>query len=49
MTAVRVGAGVVHKQEKGGFVISESVPAIQCQQNTYAALCTMSHRHQSGA
>lgn len=47
MTAVRVGAGVVHKQEKGGFVISDSVTAIQCQQNTYAALCTMSHRHQS--
>lgn len=31
MTAVRVGAGVVHKQEKGGFVISDSVPAIQCR------------------
>lgn len=48
MTAVRVGAGVVHKQEKGAFVISDCVLAIQCQQNTYAALCTMSHRHQSG-
>lgn len=50
MTAVRVGARVVRKQEKGGFVISGSVSAIQCQQNThntYAALCTMSPRHQS--
>lgn len=51
MTAVRVDAGVVRKQEKGSFVISDSVSAIQCQRNThdtYAVLRTMSPRHQSG-
>lgn len=50
MTAVRVGAGVVCTQEKGSFVISASVSAIQRQQNThntYTALRTMSPRHQS--
>lgn len=51
MTALRVGAGVARKQEKGSFVIWASVSAIQRQQNThntYAALRTMSPRHQSG-
>lgn len=51
MTAVRVDAGVARKQEKGSFVISDSVSAIQCQRNThntYAVLRTMSPRHQSG-
>lgn len=48
MTAVRVGAGVVRKQEKGSFVISDSVSAIPFQHNTHAALRTMSLRHQSG-
>ena len=50
MTAARVGAGVVRKQEKGGFVISALVSAIQWQQNThnpYTARRTMSPRHQS--
>lgn len=50
MNAVRVDTRVVSKQEKGGFVISDSVSAIQCQQYThitFTPLCTMSLRHQS--
>lgn len=32
MSAVRVDTRVVSKQEEGGFVISDSVWAIQCEQ-----------------
>lgn len=50
MNAVRVDTGEVSKQ-KGGFVISVSVSAIQRQQYTHITstpLSTMSLRHQSG-
>lgn len=50
MNAVRVDTGEVSKQ-KGGFVISVSVSAIQRQQYTHITstpLRTMSLRHQSG-
>lgn len=51
MNAVRLDTGEERKHEKGGFVISDSVLAIQCQQYTHITstpLSTMSLRHQSG-